>query len=120
MPDFLSKKIPRKTFGSNLAFAIIHFTFHIPFAGTYCLNDALGQHRFSNFYKTCNIGAFHIVYVAILLFSIVAAGFVNAEHDFLQSGVHLLGRPVEADGVLCHFQPGSGHATGVGSFPRRE
>ncbi|MNT59192.1 hypothetical protein D3C72_1966790 [compost metagenome] len=45
---------------------------------------------------------------------------VDVLHDAVQALVHLAGGPVQAHGVLAHFQAAGGHAAGVGGLARGE
>src|SRR5690606_29252521 len=84
------------------------------------LNDALRQHRISNFHKTCNISSFNIVYIPILLGSVLYTLEVDLFHDRLQLRVYLLSRPAEALRILRHFQSRNSYSTRIGRFPGPE
>ena len=47
----------------------------------YILYYSLSEHGFCNFYETGDICPFHIVYIAVFLFTVVSAGFVDSDHN---------------------------------------
>src|SRR5690606_8346448 len=82
-----------------------------------CLNDALGQHGVGNLDEAGDVGALDVVDAAVFL-AVGDAGVVDGLHDAVQLGIHLAGGPVQAHGVLAHFQTATGDAAGVGGLAR--
>ena len=54
-----------------------------------------------------------------VLFRRLRAGVVNVRHDLGELVLGVVEAPRVAGGVLLHFQPGGGHAAGIGRLARR-
>lgn len=69
-----------------------------------------------NFHETSDIGALHVVDVAIFLLAVLDALGVDVVHDSVELLIHFLFAPLQVHGVLAHFEARSGHAAGVDSL----
>ncbi len=67
------------------------------FPNLYMLYDSLSEHGLCYFYEAGDIGAFYVIYIAVFLFSVVSAGFVDSDHNLFQSGIYFFGSPVKTD-----------------------
>ena len=64
------------------------------FAPPSCLlYDALRHHSFSHLHEAGNVGAFHVVYVAVGLGAVLHAVLVNVFHDGVEACVYFFGGP---------------------------
>ncbi len=84
------------------------------------LNDALFEHSGSDLHEAGDVGALHVVDVAVGLFAVLHASLVDGRHDEVELCVNLFTGPAEVSGVLSHFETGSGNTTGVHSLARSE
>ena len=82
------------------------------------LDNTLVAHGVGNFEETGDVGSLYIVDIAVGLGTIHAASLMDVLHDVMQAGIHFLAAPIEAHGVLSHFQTAGGDTTGVGSLAR--
>jgi 1-acyl-sn-glycerol-3-phosphate acyltransferase len=66
--------------------------------------DALGEHGVGDLDEAGHVGALHVVDVVAVL-AVFHARRVNALHDAVQAGVHLVARPAQVHGVLAISRP---------------
>ena len=54
------------------------------------LNHSLIKHGIGHFQESGNIGSFHVIHVAVLIFSILYTRGVDVGHDLVQPFIHLI------------------------------
>ena len=77
------------------------------------LNHALAHHGVGHLHEAGDVGALHVVDVAVGLASELDALLVDVAHDGVELLVHFLGAPLQVHGVLAHFQARGGYAACV-------
>ena len=85
-----------------------------------CLQYPLCHHRFGYLHEARNICTFHVVCVAVGLFAVFYALFVDILHDAFQFGINLFTAPAQFLSVLRHFQTGNRYTAGIGCLGRSE
>lgn len=63
-------------------------------------DHALVKHGIGNFKETGNVGSFYIVHIAILVFPVFHASFMDAAHDLVEAFVNLFFGPTDFHGIL--------------------
>jgi len=83
-------------------------------------DNALVEHGIGNFKETSHVGAFHVVHIAFLVFSIFHTGAMDAAHDVMQALVNLFHWPAHFHGILRHFKSRCRDTACVHRFTRGE
>src|SRR5699024_1413963 len=81
-------------------------------------DDALAHHGRGDLQEARDVGAGHQVALAAVFLGSIGSSLVDVDHDVVQTLVHFLEGPAQAQGVLAHFQAGSSDTAGVGSLGR--
>ena len=57
------------------------------------LYNSLSYHSIGNFNESTDIGAFHVIDKTIFFSSVFHAGFMDIDHDLVQSGINFFTTP---------------------------
>src|SRR5690606_13564107 len=82
------------------------------------LHNTLRKHSFCNFHESGDICSLYIVHISVFFLTVISAGFLDSDHSFLTTAVHLCRTPVQTGRVLRHFQSRSSYTSCVGSLAR--
>lgn len=72
--------------------------------GDWLLDDALTHHGVGDFHEAGDVGALHVVDIAVGLCAELDTLLVDVAHDDMEFLVDFVGAPLQVHGVLAHLE----------------